>query len=246
MVTVKRRIATEQDRFGGYGIQPTVKTVTDETETAYNERYSFRTVDEPAAFTAQRERITEAPAHEESAPPVIEYSTRPYYGAHGYAAPAKTGKTRAKKSRREKEDVMPSIRTRAYVRPEEQQSEAEEPRAKMAGKTKIALIAYVVTVLALAVVVIATGLAVSNLNSDAARIEREIVQKNEQLMQINSDIAVLTDLDRIAGAAANGGMHKIEQTVEVDLLPTEEPVTYKGRSNWFDKICDWLSKIIGG
>lgn len=246
MVTVKRRIATEQDRFGGYGIQPYAGTVTDETETTYNERYSFRTVDEPATNAVRRDRVTEAPATEERAPSVIEYSTRPYYGAYGYTAPAKANKSRAKKERREKEDVMPSIRTRAYARPQEENNEGQQTRAKMSGKTKIALVAYAITVVALAIVVIATGLAVSNLNSDAARIEREIVQKNEQLMQLNGEIAALTDLDRIAGAAANEGMHKIDETVAVDLLPTEEPVTYKGRSNWFDKLCDWLSKIIGG
>ena len=77
-------------------------------------------------------------------------------------------------------------------------------------------------------------------------MEREIAQQNERLLAIDTDIAVYTDLDRIAGAAMNDGMHKIEHPVSVDLVPTTNPVSYESRTNWFDKLCDWLSKIIGG
>ena len=43
MVTYKRRIASEQDRFGGYAMQPSGKTVTDETAAPVTERFAFRT-----------------------------------------------------------------------------------------------------------------------------------------------------------------------------------------------------------
>ena len=50
----------------------------------------------------------------------------------------------------------------------------------------------------------------------------------------------------ITGAAVEGGMEKVTNTTEVELLPSAEPMKYEGRTNWFDKFCDWLSGIIGG
>ena len=50
----------------------------------------------------------------------------------------------------------------------------------------------------------------------------------------------------IVGAAVGEGMEKIKLPAEVQLIPTTEPVKYEGRTNWFDKFCDFLSKIIGG
>lgn len=268
MITTRRRITNEQDRFGGYGLQPVNKVVQNETETsASNERFSFRTVDEPVVSPVQDESVynpvaensnrtlstyeptpvrpqwTSNPmADSDKAQSVIQYSSRPYVGV----MPVTVHAPRKAKKRREREDIMPSIRTRKLAQEKDAPQEKETPRAKISAKSKMALILYAVAAVVIAAVVIATGLAVNSFNDESARLEQEINVRNEQLASLAGEIALYTDPDYIAAAATGNGMHKTDTPVEVELRPTTRPVTYKGKSNWFDKLCDWLSKIIGG
>lgn len=257
MVTTRRRISTEQDRFGGYGLTPANRTLSDEveTQTENGDRYSFDMIaDEPGFVSESRTAYAEKPTSRKSEsvafsqPSVIEYSSRPRYismeQVRTISAPARVKKSR----KREKEDVMPSIRTRAYAQPQVKEEPARETRerTRLSGKTKAALFVYMALALTLAIAVIATGLAVSNINASADAIENEIAIKNERVISQNAEILRLTDPDRVAGAALGNGMEKVENTVDVELIPTVEPVKYEGRTNWFDKFCDWLSKIIGG
>ncbi len=211
---------------------------------SYSEQSKIRendVLEQPRAAVAQK-------------PSVIEYSTRQdYAGTTGFMQnPVATPSYSKTRRKREKEDLMPSIRTRAYGQPEALDAEKEEEksrpreRAKISGKSKAALVVYAAVVVILAVMVIATGLAVSNINAQASALENEITAKNARIIEQNSEIARLTDPDRIVGAAVGDGMEKIKTPTEVKLIPTTEPVNYEGRTNWFDKFCDFLSKIIGG
>lgn len=255
MMNPRRRISS--DPQGGYGISSR-RTITEEPQT--DEDFSFRTVtDEPVRTTDEYgyenrtyDRVAYAPETEREtaqSPDMLqgfEYS-RPYFAA-GYTktlpSPAKTKKAR----KREREDVMPTIRTRAYGKPEEEPEETVAPKAKsrLSGKTKAALFAYVAAVVILAIIVIATGLAVSNIGAQASELESEIAAKNNTLSSLNAQIEASTDLDRVTGAAYNNGMSKIETSETVDLLPTVDSIEYEGRTNWFDKFCDFIGKIIGG
>ena len=158
MITAKRRITTEQDRFGGYAIQPSQKLTFDENLenaplTDSDRRFDFRVNTDEPSFSATPTysdmsnysggRTYAAPYSEQNAvnreqpraavtqqPSVIEYSTRQdYAGTTGFmqnpvATPSYT------KSRRKKEDLMPSIRTRAYGQPELREAEKEEEKSR--------------------------------------------------------------------------------------------------------------------
>lgn len=261
MVTTRRRITSEQDRFGGYSIQPANKSVLNENETEtpsveMERSFSFRTVKDEPYFgneNATKYAVDDKAIFNEhdgrvavEQPPVIEYSSRPYYGAYEYSKPV-MAPARAKKTRkREKEDVMPSIRTRAYASEEQGEQPKTREKSGMASKTKVALVAYIAVVLVLAVLVIATGLAVSNINAQSARLENEIAIKNNRLTELNAEIKEYTNLDRITGAAVNNGMEHIGNVTEVELVPTNPPTNYEGKTNWFDKLSDFLSNIVGG
>ena len=256
MVTTRRKITNERDRFGGYGVQPARRTSLADTEFDTPEEttdFSF-SVTEDAYYTGDTatkydlgdrsvftERDTTVETEKE---PVIEYSKRPYVGTYEYAKP-----TSAKKSRkRDKEDVMPSIRTRAYA--ENAQSGSfethEAEKSKLSGKAKVALISYVAAVIVLAALVIITGLAISNINAESVSLENEISVKSMSLTELNAEINEYTNLDRISGAAMNNGMEKTGSVKEVDLLPTVDKTTYERTPNWFDRFCDFLSNIVGG
>ena len=244
MVTFRRRVLTEQDHYGGYAASRTTTVAPVEREEAYR-TFSF---DEHIAPVATEEVRTEAPVQtrreEALAPtqvrsteqPVIEYSRRPYVASPQEVAPAPT---RQEKKAQQRREVMFNIHQPAPA-------EVEEPRAKVSNRMKVYLGIYLTVAAVLAVLVIATGLAVSNISADADRLQSAITAQNEVLAAQNAEILRLTDIDRITGSAVNKGMQKVENATQVDLLPVTDPMVYQGRTNWFDRFCDWLSKLIGG
>lgn len=264
MVTTRRRITNEKDRFGGYAAAPSSRTteISDNTEESFarNERISFeRFTDEPvyntertAAYETENRNVYEEETVSErytapAQPPVINYSTR--YSTATTKAQAQTSKARKKN----KDDFMPDIlpaQSREMLNERTEEHMYEKSKASL--KVKAALVAYITVVLALAITVIATGLAVTKMNRAADSLEREIAAKNVTLTEQVAQIHDLTDLTdpavraRIEDAARADGMETITQSAEVELLPTNEPTKYEGRTNWFDKFCDFMSRVFGG
>lgn len=248
MVTTRRKIVTEEDRFGGYAARPVLRVtpVENEVKEENAEKETVRTFsfDErfaPSVSPWEKKEVAPEP-RKAVAPPVIEYSTRPYTGIETYSEPKHITVRHEKAAKRESEDIMPSIKTRAYA----EDAKEKAARAKMSSRTKVYLGIYLTVAAVLAILVIATGLAVSNINGTADRLQSEIAAQNEILVAQNAEIMRLTDTDRITGAAVNNGMEKVDNATKVDLLPVSEPTRYEGRTNWFDRFCDWLSNLIGG
>ncbi|MDE7395118.1 MAG: hypothetical protein K2M95_03230 [Clostridiales bacterium] len=252
MVSSRRRVVTEQDRYGGFGVQPMVSRAPVEKEEpvhtfSFDDRFapSVDVREERAeAVTQSRRADLYAPTEVRQAqqPPVIEYSTRPYTGLETYTPTQRVTVRHEKAAKREREELMPSIKQRV----EAAEAEEVQTRVKLSSRTKVYLGIYLTVAAILAVLVIATGLAVSNINGTADRLQSQIAAQNEVLAAQNAEILRLTDTDRITGAAVNNGMQKVENATKVELLPVSEPMVYEGRTNWFDRFCDWLSNLIGG
>ena len=150
---------------------------------------------------------------------------------------------------RESEDVMPSIKTRAYMteKPEEiEKVSRSESKEGLQSKTKLMLAIYVATVIVLAAIVIATGIAISGAENSVSSLEYQLSQKNAVIAGQQAEIAALGDDTYLTGAAVENGMQKVDNAIEVDLIDLGGTVDYEARTNWFDKFSDWLSKIIGG
>lgn len=252
MISSRRTVETEQDHYGGYGMQPRMSRVPVERETpvrtfSFDDRFAPSvTEDEERAEAVTQSRRAElyAPTEVRKAqqPPVIEYSTRPYTSAETYMPTQHVAVRHEKSAKRDREELMPSIRQHA----EAAEAEEAQARVKLSSRAKVYLGVYLTVAAVLAVLVIATGLAVSNINGTADRLESQIAAQNEVLAAQNAEILRLTDTDRITGAAVNNGMQKVENATKVELLPVSEPMVYEGRTNWFDRFCDWLSNLIGG
>ena len=239
MRTIRRKVLTEEDRYGGYATGPVATTLQapEEKEETYH-TFSFDTRFVPTTDEVKTEAPVETVPTRSVEQPVIEYSRRPYTVAPPQPSAPATVRQEKKTPRKE---VMFEIR-----QPVPAEAEQAEPRAKVTGRMKVYLGIYLAVAAVLAVLVIATGLAVSNISADADRLQSEITMQNEVLAAQNAEILRLTDIDRITGKAVNNGMQKMENAKEVDLLPVSDPMVYEGRTNWFDRFCDWLSKIIGG
>lgn len=244
MISTRREIVNEQDRYGGYASSQTGYLSPDidvpETSTSRADSFSYRTYGAPERSRKPEQELTYSPRPEY--PGIEEYIGLSKAPTRSSAKPAK------KKGPRESEDVMPSIKTRAYA--DEALEEAEtvrhaERQEGMSTKAKLMLCAYVATVLILAAIVIATGIAISGVQGNVASLQYELNQKNAVILSQQEALSDLSDETYITGEAVEQGMKKIESTEEVELIELVEPPEYDARTNWFDKFCDWLSNIMG-
>lgn len=256
MVSTRRKIVSEQDRFGGYSRQPSVRvSIDDANDVEYSGDVSANFMDEPIRDTVVIEKsaaqdrqytLRRGPVIKKREN-IVEYSTRtetPTEEFSTISAPKKLVTPR----RREREDLMPSIKTRAYNKDMSENIEApsQKTRSGVSPKARLMLAVYMVVVVILAALVIATGIAVSNINSDVNSLQGEILAKNQQIISQNSVIDKITDENYIAGIAGGKDMEKVDSVVSVDKLPIVEPIKYESRTNWFDIFCDWLQYVFGG
>lgn len=239
MIMTRRQINNEKDRYGGYiqrtdAPKDTVEVDLDvdpEVELSFSRRT-------PAAPVREREVPVQKPLYSTS-----DYGkTAEYVGNVAYP-------TRKKRTvPRETEDVMPSIKTQAYMteKPEVTPApvEKKEKKAVLGAKTKAMLAVYVAAVVILAVVVIATGLALSSGTASLSALERGIAERNRIIAGQVSDLTSLENDATITGMATDQGMKKADVATEIELLPVVDTPDYSARTNWFDRFCDWLSKII--
>ncbi len=249
MLKTRRQIITEQDRFGGYSSRQPVREqpsrnryeILDENEFIRDEKPYYG---ETSRYDARAESNVSVQEKESSL-----YSSRgdyEYETAEYVEQPVHTRVPRRRK--REIESVMPSIRTRAArdasVNAQVEESGKTKPATSV--KTKAVLAVYAAVVVVLAAIVIATGIAISGASASVAALESELQMKNEIVLQKNAELAALEDDTTLAGLATELGMNKPASKTEIELLPMNEAVSYEAVTNWFDKLCDWLSNLIGG
>lgn len=266
MVTTKRQINTEKDRFGNFRSESrrspfmydSVKT--DLIDTPSADEYvphssivisdpdyttvSNREGSQPVAAEAETEKTVRAPAEQ----PL--YTTLETYGSVKQQKPAAAAHPVKERKSHEREDIMPSIKTRAYVSetpkvdiaPQAQRRE----RKALEPRQKVLLTIYVAIAIALAVAVIATGVSISGTQARITEITEQIAQKQVVLAEQEQTIALLTNEATIRDAAVANGMVSTDKAVytasRVDkvIYPQAEPHT-----NSFDEFCNWLSKIVG-
>lgn len=199
-----------------------------------------RTSTEQEKSNYQVETTNEAPATIDI--PQFEFSTNTASQKSNiretYAQPTKSSE------RSSASDVMPSIRTMTFFN--SQNVKQPKSRDKLELKTKIMLAIYMLAVIALSAIVIATGVAVSNITNRVNGLETEYAAQAEVLQNQYTQIDRLTDPDYIRGRAFGNGMQSVEDQAEIPLLEMEERVSYSSRTNWFDSFCKWVASIIGG
>lgn len=255
MVTTKRRINKETDRFGGYGAEIAGSPLS-EYDKIVDEPPTLGTasiVSDPAPAQDVRQSVG-APVYttlDSVAAPVAKPAPAPMSApAPAVAAPYVPPKKSEKK--REREDILPTVKTRAYGNNVEENSEveAEKParreRRGLDSRTKILLCVYLAIALVLAIAVIATGVSIANTSSQADAIAGRIAQNQAIIAEQESTLRVLGDEDNIRGRATENGMVQANSPT-INAKPAEE-VDYPDatpRTNSFDEFCDWLSKILG-
>lgn len=245
MVTTKRQIRRDSDRFGGYynteiGGIPNIsdyERITDPDPITESARAGSSMLvsddvqkDEPIYTTPEMLAETEAPAHETA--PVER--------------PVKIEQPR------NKEDLLPTVKTRAYatekpardIESSKENAPAKRTRAALDTKTKILLCVYVVVALILAIAVIATGVSISSASAQADAMAIKVAQKQEIIMQQEQELALLRDDDAIRGKALQNGMVPAgEPTYTVSNVETVGYPEATPRTDGWDEFFDAMSKI---
>lgn len=144
---------------------------------------------------------------------------------------------------------MPSIKTQAYMteQPQEEERPAvrrEPHKAVLSAKAKAMLIVYVAAVVLMAVVVIATGLALSAGTARVRTLEEAVAGRNAIIAEQMTELATLENQSTLTGMATEKGMVKADVATEIELLPVVASPDYAPRTNWFDKFCDWLNQLL--
>lgn len=257
MVTTKRQINKERDRFGGY--DDDMRSVRADG-IVMDERQNVVPGDISSVHTVGMNNVTVSDALPELAelPPITASSAaasteRPIYSTREtIAVPPRP----ASPKKIEHADVMPSIKTqkaleRAPIAAENKDAApatAQRRRAQtnLNPRTKVLLFVYLAVAFVLAVAVIATGISISRATAQAAELAEEIAAKQATVIVQEETIASLTDEATIRdGAVANGMVAAGDPSHTAPRVDKVEYPEAKPHVNGFDRFCDWLSKIIG-
>lgn len=252
MLTTKRRIEKESDRFGGYAAEITRSPLVSEYDKLYTD------IPTDARGLDENISITNAVPPPPPVPEPVEQDA-PAAQAQAQAAvpPPPPMPDPVEPVKHEREDILPTVKTRAYAtaarteRAEQADIERELPeparsrRPAMDTRTKILVCVYVAIAVALAVAVIATGVSISGVNSQADVIAEQISAKQQIVSAQVAEIEQLLDEDTIRARADQNGMVPAgEPAFTVDAATEAQYPAAKPRTNGFDKFCDWLSGIL--
>ena len=254
MITTKRQIRRDTDRFGGYGTESARSAVISD----YDNIGNF------AAPSVEQNRnvgnsliMTDADVDIRNAQP---QTAQPTYTTLNVAPPVTERPIAAEvpprpvreQAPREREDILPTVKTRKYAT--ENRAEEEKPaeaavrreHRALQPRTKVLLCVYVAVALVLAIEVIATGVSISRATAQADSMILQINQKQAIIVEQEKELATALDADAIRGKAEQMGMVSAgDPTYTAPDAPSYEYPEADEHTNWFDKLCEWTSKIFG-
>lgn len=241
MVTTKRQIRRDSDRFGGY-YSTEIDGIPDISD------YARITNPDPITEPARATSMLVSDEVEKDEP----LYTTPEMVKTETPAPAQEVERPFKPEPRDKEDLLPTLKTRAYATDRTEQNieqdtvkaPAKRARASLDTKTKILLCVYVVVALVLAIAVIATGVSISNTAAQADAVANKVAQKQVRVLQQEQELAALRDDDTVRGKAMQNGMVPAgEPAYTVSNVPTVGYPEATPRTDGWDEFFDAMSKI---
>lgn len=149
----------------------------------------------------------------------------------------------------DKEDVMPRIKVRkesSTVAADTSEDKTATPARVVDAKTKAAMITYMAIAFVLAMIVLATGLIITNRTGEVAKLENDVRTAYNRILGQEETMDYLSDGDVVGNKASEMGMTGAGAPEEIELITLSDGVTYEERTNGFDRFCDFLSRLIGG
>ena len=238
MLTSKRQIKRDSDRFGGF-----YSTETNEFPRISDFDISNNDTDIDADTSMRAESA--APEMNAQAPEAAAPAETPA------PAPAETS-FRSQRPHKE-EDIRPTIKSLTYadakpieeiareIEPKQEEVTQKRARPVLDTKMKILLCVYVVIALVLAIAVIATGVSISHASAEADIVAKSVAQKQQIISRQQRELEQLRDEDNIRAKALENGMvpagdpdFSVSNVESVDY-PEATPRT-DGWDKWFDNM----------
>lgn len=219
MVTSRRQIDREEDRYGGYDQETIVgrnatagrRNVSENVRRVHRSAYNTQTVD-----------VGSRPASSFGSARGTRSTARDYDRTIAPERPSRYS------------EVMPEVR-----RSEEPVAIVKEQR--LTAGTKRMLAVYLSLVLCIVVAIIITGVVASNMRTDIGALEAEVNTQMAELAEINSGMDAAYDA-ALVWAGENMVQPGFENTYD-ELVPGSD---VESSGNVFDSIRDWVNSVFGG
>lgn len=141
-----------------------------------------------------------------------------------------------------KENNAENIQEESFSK-ELESSKSKQNTEKRFNILKICSSVVCVLLLILSMVNLAT---ITDLEKNISTKQTEVSKKEVNIGKLIKDVGKLTDEDALLNDAQNKGMEEITEEIEITLNNKNEIIKYESKTNFFDKICEFISGIFGG
>ena len=230
MVTLRRDVKTETDRYGGYN------TGISSATTNYD-RFRMEQEDSLLADDYVREYYDDSEEYKNYLWDELQRTSPRRLLSPEELRSGATPEAVAK----EQTSYFPQYTsTPAFAQaPAKTNSKVERDNERAQGltmKAKLLMVAYVAVVVFFLTLIFINSGTLASLNSQIATLE---ASQQVQVESGNTDSTIVdgtqTPIETVTAYAG-----------EYEMMSVTNPVSYDTPSNWFDSVCDWLGGVVGG
>ena len=117
---------------------------------------------------------------------------------------------------------------------------------KLRPRGKLILIAISCVIILLSSFSIANAVKISRLNNEIVNLDNQITIQDFKVDTAIKKLGELTDESKKDQKAIDLELEKTTDYTEIGLYERQDVVKPKAQSNWFDKFCNFISRIFGG
>lgn len=113
-------------------------------------------------------------------------------------------------------------------------------------KSKVMLGIYMVVTLILSIIVATTGILVGNTQTEVADLTAKVRAVSASISMQSAQIDELSSVESVTERAQADGMREVSGGETIAFIPKSDADEYEANTNLFDKVCDFVSSLIGG
>ena len=113
-------------------------------------------------------------------------------------------------------------------------------------KSKVMLGIYMMVALILSIIVATTGILVGNTQAEVNDLSAQVRAVSASISTQSAQITELSSVESVSERAYASGMTEVSDGEAVAFIPMSEAGSYEASTNFFDKVCDFVSNLIGG
>ncbi len=122
----------------------------------------------------------------------------------------------------------------------------QKVKMKLRPRGKLILIAISAVIILLSSLCISNAVKINRLNSDITNVSQQIDIEDLKIDTAIKKLGSLTDEAKSDDTALRLELDKCTDFNEVELYERQTQTKPNAKSNWFDKFCNFISKIFGG